>query len=67
MRTAQRILCPGLRATSFRRMREDAGLTKVAVARAAGIDPTYLGYVEAGEREASLAVLCRFRPCLEPI
>ena len=43
----------------LRRMREDAGLTKVAVARAAGIDPTYLGYIEAGEREASLAVISR--------
>ena len=42
-----------------RRLREVAGLPKAAVARTAGIDSTHLGYIEAGEREASLAVLFR--------
>jgi transcriptional regulator with XRE-family HTH domain len=48
----------------LRRMREDAGLSKAAVAGAAGIDPTYLGYIEAGEREARLEVLCRVSAAL---
>lgn len=41
----------------LRDLRVDAGLTLVAVAAAAGIDPTYLARIERGERHASLAVL----------
>ena len=48
----------------FLQLREDAGLPKSVVARAAGIDPTYLGYVEGGERAASLAVLTRIAAAL---
>ena len=48
----------------FLQLREDAGLPKSVVARAAGIDPTYLGYVEGGERAASLAVLSRIAAAL---
>jgi len=40
-----------------RRLREDAGLTRAAVARAAGIDPTYLTLIERGDRDASCRVL----------
>ena len=43
----------------FQHLREDAGLSKADVARAAGIDPTHLGYIEAGQRAASIAVLSR--------
>lgn len=39
------------------RLREDAGLSKVAVAAAAGIDASYLGLVEEGRREPSFRVL----------
>lgn len=38
----------------LRRLRADAGLTGIAVARAAGIDDAYLGRVEAGRVRASL-------------
>jgi transcriptional regulator with XRE-family HTH domain len=45
-------------------LREDAGLTKSAVARAAGIDPTYLAYIERGERDPRVAVLSRLAAAL---
>jgi transcriptional regulator with XRE-family HTH domain len=38
-------------------MREDAGLSRRALAAAAGIDDGYLGQLERGEREPSLTVL----------
>jgi transcriptional regulator with XRE-family HTH domain len=41
----------------IRRLREDAGLTQAAVARTAGIDPSYLSLIEDGEREARYAAL----------
>jgi transcriptional regulator with XRE-family HTH domain len=39
------------------RLREDAGLSQALVARAAGIDRSFLGRIETGERRASIAVL----------
>ena len=42
---------------SLRRLREDAGLSQAAVARAAGIDPSYLRLIEAGVRTPSFEVL----------
>jgi transcriptional regulator with XRE-family HTH domain len=42
---------------SVRRLREDAGLTQAAVARAAGVDPSYLTRIEAGGREPGYEVL----------
>ena len=42
---------------AIRRLREDAGLTKTAVAVAAGIDPSYLTLIEAGRREAGYEVV----------
>jgi transcriptional regulator with XRE-family HTH domain len=45
-------------------LREDAGLPKSIVAHAAGIDPTHLGFIENGQRDASLAVLCRISAAL---
>lgn len=41
----------------FRKLREDAGVTLTAAARAAGIDRTHLRRIELGERGASLEVL----------
>lgn len=38
-------------------LREDAGLTQAHVAAAAGIDRSFLGRIETGERAASVAVL----------
>jgi len=43
--------------TAIRQLREDAALTRAAVARAAGIDPSYLTLIEAGDREAGHEVL----------
>ena len=43
----------------IRRFREDAGLSKAAVARAAGIDPTHLRLIEDGKRDASSLVIAR--------
>jgi transcriptional regulator with XRE-family HTH domain len=40
-----------------RRLREDAGLTRAAVASAAGIDPSYMTRIEDGRREAGYEVL----------
>jgi transcriptional regulator with XRE-family HTH domain len=48
----------------LRHLRDDAGLTKTAVANVAGIDPTHLAYVERGERVPSLAVLSRLAAAL---
>ena len=48
----------------LRRLREDAGLPKSAVARVAGIDPTHLYLVEEGRREASAQVLARVAAAL---
>jgi transcriptional regulator with XRE-family HTH domain len=42
---------------SLRRLREDAGLSQAAVARAAGVDPSYIGRIEAGLHEPGLQVL----------
>jgi len=41
------------------RLREDAGLSKAAVAEEAGIDESYLRLIEAGKRDASTVVLTR--------
>lgn len=41
----------------IRRLREGAALTQAAVARAAGVDPSYVSLIEDGEREAGYAVL----------
>lgn len=40
-----------------RRLREDGGLTRAAVASAAGIDPSYMTRIEDGRREAGYEVL----------
>lgn len=48
----------------LRRLREDAGISRAAVARAAGIHPSYLRLIESGEREASLEVLHRVAAAL---
>jgi transcriptional regulator with XRE-family HTH domain len=50
--------------TELRTLREDAGLPKSVVAAAAGVDPTFLGRVEAAQRDASLEVLCRIAAVL---
>jgi transcriptional regulator with XRE-family HTH domain len=42
---------------ALRRLREDAGLSQSAVARAAGIDRSFLGRIESGERPSSVATL----------
>ncbi len=42
---------------AVRRLRDDAGLSQASVARAAGVDPTYLGRIEAGEHEPGFRVL----------
>jgi transcriptional regulator with XRE-family HTH domain len=42
---------------ALRDLRADAGLTVAAVARAAGLDPTFLARIERGDRAASVAVL----------
>lgn len=44
-------------ATELRRIREDAGLTQATVARTAGICPSYLSEIEAGDREPTLETL----------
>jgi transcriptional regulator with XRE-family HTH domain len=41
----------------LRRLREDGGLTRAAVASAAGIDPSYMTRIEDGRREAGYEVL----------
>lgn len=48
----------------MRHLREDAGLPKSVVARLAGIDPTHLGLIEAGRRDASAAVRERIAAAL---
>ena len=48
----------------IRRFREDAGLSKAAVARAAGIDPTHLRLIEDGKRDASSLVIARIGAAL---
>jgi transcriptional regulator with XRE-family HTH domain len=42
---------------SIRRLSDDGGLSQAAVARAAGIDPSYLGRIEAGGHDPGLRVL----------
>ncbi|OGO57580.1 MAG: hypothetical protein A2V85_10390 [Chloroflexi bacterium RBG_16_72_14] len=42
---------------SIQQLREDAAVTRSALARAAGIDPSYEGRIETGEREPSLTTL----------
>jgi transcriptional regulator with XRE-family HTH domain len=42
---------------AIRRLREDAGLNRAAVARSAGISPSYLTLIEGGRREAGYEVL----------
>jgi transcriptional regulator with XRE-family HTH domain len=39
----------------IRRLREDAGLTRAALGRAAGVDPAFLGRIEDAEREPSIS------------
>jgi transcriptional regulator with XRE-family HTH domain len=56
----------GIRAlgSEIRRLREDAGLPKAVIARVAGIDPTHLGLIEDGKRDASAYVLARIAAAL---
>jgi transcriptional regulator with XRE-family HTH domain len=42
---------------TIRDLRENAGLTRVAIARAAGLSASYQGRIETGERTASLPTL----------
>ena len=42
---------------SIRRLREDSGLSQAAVAHAAGVDPAYLGRIEAGDHDPGFRVL----------
>jgi transcriptional regulator with XRE-family HTH domain len=49
---------------NLRHIREDAGLSKEAVSRVAGIDPTWLREIEDGRAAASLEVLCRVSAAL---
>jgi transcriptional regulator with XRE-family HTH domain len=51
-------------AREFRRLREDAGLTRTAVATAAGIDPTAITKLEAGEFHPSLELYVRVAAAL---
>jgi transcriptional regulator with XRE-family HTH domain len=48
----------------MRRLREDAGLSKAAVAAVAGIDATHLYLIEEGRREASAATVARVAAAL---
>lgn len=41
------------------RLREDSGLTRAALARAAGIDASYLADIEAGTARASFEICLR--------
>lgn len=63
---ADRAAAESLRAIGeqLRHMREDSGLSRAAVARVAGIHPSYLRLVESGQREASHAVLHRVSAAL---
>ena len=56
-RQAARHRAPPIRRRALRRLREDAGLTRVAVASAAGIDPSYMTRIEERRREAGYEVL----------
>jgi transcriptional regulator with XRE-family HTH domain len=51
-------------ADDLRRFREDAGLTRVAVARAAGVDPSTITKLEAGVLSPSLEVYMRVAAAL---
>jgi len=46
-------------ADEFRRLREDAGLTRAAVARAAGLDPTTIAKLEGADFQPTLEVYTR--------
>ena len=48
----------------IRRFREDAGLSKAAVARAVGIDPSHLRLIEDGKRDADSLVIARIGAAL---
>lgn len=63
---ADRRAAEGRRAlgNDFRRLREDAGLSKAAVAAVAGIDATHLYLIEEGRREASAATVARVAAAL---
>jgi transcriptional regulator with XRE-family HTH domain len=56
----------GIRAlgAEIRHIREDAGIPKAVIARVAGIDPTHLGLIEDGQRDASTSVLARIAAAL---
>jgi transcriptional regulator with XRE-family HTH domain len=51
-------------ATDLRRFREDAGLTRAAVAMAAGVDPTTVTKVETGQFEPTLELYGRLAAAL---
>jgi transcriptional regulator with XRE-family HTH domain len=50
--------------TDIARLREDAGLTRAALATAAGIDAAFLGRIERGEARASTITLARISVAL---
>lgn len=51
-------------AANVRRLRKGRGLTQEQLAHDAGIDLTYLGGIERGRRNPSLAVLVRLADAL---
>lgn len=63
---ADRTAAERLRAVGgeIRRLREDAGLSKAAVAAVAGIDPSHLRLIEAGKRDPRTIVMTRIAMAL---
>jgi transcriptional regulator with XRE-family HTH domain len=51
-------------AARLRIIRERAGLLKSDVAKKTGLDPTFLGRVERGEREPSWETACKLADAL---
>lgn len=50
--------------TNVRQLRQDRGLSQEALADAVGLAPTYVGQIERGRRNPTLAVVERFAAAL---
>jgi transcriptional regulator with XRE-family HTH domain len=50
--------------TEIERLRTDAGLTLADLARATGLDRSYVARIETGDREPSMAAWCRIAAAL---
>lgn len=48
----------------IRKIREEKGLSQEQLARISGVSASHIGYIENGEREPTISILCKLAKAL---